>query len=231
MQVGSVALGQSHGFRGRAVAGFGRADQRMHRRRDVIAVFCTEKFHVVPYRGFVFTVRGNQYGRFGKDRGQCLFIIDQHVPCGGAHEKFDSADPFRIDSADLVEVVVRGTQIERVVCGRGLGSPFETLFQQCAADRWRFDVRHIHKRGDPSGNGCCRFASYVGFVGQTRFAEVNLIVDHTGQHKQTGGIDHRSIERAGRVVSGTDLRYAFVFDENIPFVTFVFVDDRSVTDQ
>lgn len=56
----------------------------MHRRRDVIAVFCTEKFHVVPYRGFVFTVRGNQYGRFGKDRGQCLFVIDQHVPCGGA---------------------------------------------------------------------------------------------------------------------------------------------------
>jgi hypothetical protein len=99
----------------------------------------------------------------------------------------------------------------------------EFIVQSLNRNGLRQRIRHIYERSDSSGDGGSRFAVNVAFVRQTRFAEMDLVVDQTGQQQQTFCIDN--VFTVSPATTGTDLLDSLSLYPYIRFTPFPFVND------
>ena len=228
----SVALGQRNRLFGTSQAGFRRTDQRMHRHSQArLAVQSSEAFHVGPYGRLVLAVRGDRHGRLGEQGAERTLVVDEHVAGRRAHEELDAADPLRVEATDLLDIVVRRAEVERVVDHRGFGRPLELFFQQSVRYGGRLDVGHIHVGGHSSRRRRDRFAVQIALVGQTRLAEVHLVVDHAGQHVHSFRVDRFAVELGTGIVAPSGPRDALALDDDPAPIALPLVDDRPAPDQ
>lgn len=114
-----------------------------------------------------------------EDRIQHLGIVHQHIARGGPHENLDPAGEQRVHREQLGKVVVGGADVEAVVrVTSALRAPV-FVKQGCAVERGRLGVGHLEEARDAAGHRGARFALEIALVGQSRLAEVHLVVDHS----------------------------------------------------
>ena len=126
---------------------------------------------------FLFRMDGDQHIRFTEDTFQALLLIHQHVACGRTEEQLQPRHTATVQLTDLVHIIIRSAEEERVVGGRCFRSALQLPFQIGYRGSLRLSIRHIHKRGDTASYGRTAFTSDVSFMCQARFTEMYLIVD------------------------------------------------------
>ena len=117
-------------------------------------------------------------------------------------------------------------QVEGVICSGNPGGPGVLVVQRCLVDGQRVAVGHFHVAGDAPGHGGGRLGGDGALVGEARFAEVGLVVDHAGQQPGAPGIEDIG-PAPGR---GADGGYAPVLQEHVALCDGALVDDARIDD-
>ncbi len=228
VQTRAVALRQAHGHRRRSETRFHRADVRMLRNRNVVAVprACSRFVRLNGRR--VFAVRRDQQRRARENPFERGRVVDKHVAGGRAHEHLHAAGEHGIDGFHHFEVVVRRTEVEAVVREGYTRGARVFVAQRGVGDRLRIAVRHLHVAGDAAGDSRFRLGGDRAFVLEPRFSEMHLVVDHSRDQIRAVRVD---LTCAGRrrdaCGNGVD---AAVADLEIAFGDVAFVDDARVLD-
>ncbi len=205
----------------RREAGFGRADVRMFPHRHLFAVLLPGPRLVAPDGRRVLAVGGDLHRCIREDLLQRLRPVDEHVAGRCPHEHLDPAGIAGSQGTDLVDVVVRGAQIESVVrraaslCGAVL------VGQRRYRRRLRIDVGHVEEAGDAAGRGSRRLRGEIALAGQAGLAEVHLVVDHARHQVSAGRVDH--LRAAGTDAAG-DPGDPVALDEDVRVADLAFVD-------
>ncbi len=228
MQLGAVLLGQRHRHAGGFVARLVTADAAMLAHRHILAPLGPRRlFQHLDGRG-VFAVSNDHHRTLAEDGRQGLLIVHQHVAGRGAHEHLDPAGLLGVETLDLFQVVVGGTQIEAVVGDGGVGGDLVFGFEGVEGGGLGIDVGHFHETGGTTGDGGPGFTGDGSLVGQPRFPEVDLIIDHSGDEVATCGIDHHRIVR---VDIGCDAGNPFPLDQHVGGIDTAFVDQGGILDK
>ena len=101
-----------------------------------------------------------------------------HIARAASHEQFDATYLVRVQLFQHVSVRMGGPEEERIVDEALFRCQPELVVQGFEGGGLWHDVRHVHVRRHASG--CCRpaFCGDVGLVGQSRFAEMHMVVYH-----------------------------------------------------
>ena len=83
--------------------------------RYVVTIFGAKRFFVGCDGRCILTMRDHRHRTIGKDFIQGLWIIDQQVAGRRAHEHLDAACLMGVQCAYLIDVVVTGAEIERII--------------------------------------------------------------------------------------------------------------------
>ena len=229
MQAGAVLARQRHRQPGRLDAGLARTDVRMHVRGQRIAVLFLEGLQVGIDHRRVFAVRDDRGRAFAEDRVQRFRVVDQHVAGRSTHEHLHARGLLRVQRTDRFQVVIAGAVVEAVVGPGAAARELVLGFQDGRIQRRRVGVGHVHEAGQATGHGRGRFAGDVALVGQARFAEMHLVVDHAGQQPAPGGVHH--LLAVARRQPVADLRNAAVLDAQVAVEGAAFVDHPGVGDE
>ena len=103
-------------------------------------------------------------------------MVHQQFTGRGSHKYFDPRHPPVIGFQEIVQVVTVGPHVEAVIrrripcCGGHLPIPCRPI-----AGR-RAGIGHLHVRCDAAAQRGPAFGAYAALVGQTRFAEMNLVI-------------------------------------------------------
>ncbi len=156
-------------------------------------------------------------------------IVDKHVSGRRAHERLYAAGFADLECLDFLDIAVRGTEIEAVIAGASIRR-HGVLFGQCrTCRRLRIDVRHVHEAGDSAGSRRRRLAGEVAFVGKTRLAKMNLVVDHAWQEELSGRV--YDLDAVGGFDSGRDLADSITLDENVCITDLTFIYKAGIANQ
>ncbi len=98
-----------------------------------------------------------------------------------------------------VSVRMGGPEEERIVDEALFRCQPELVVQGFESGGLRHDVRHVHVRRHASGRRRPAFGGDVGLVGQSRFAEMHMVVYHARYQVQPFGIYHAVGRRKGVV--------------------------------
>ena len=220
---------QRHRQAGRLDAGFARADVRVHVRGQRIAVLFLEGLQVGIDHRRVFAVRDDRGRAFAEDRVQRFGVVDQHVAGRSTHEHLHARRLLRVQRTDGVQVVIAGAVVEAVVGPGAAARELVLGFQDGRIQRRRVGVGHVHEAGQATGHGRRRFAGDVALVGQARFAEVHLVIDHAREQPAPGRVHH--LLAVARRQPVADLRDAAVLDAQVAVEGAAFVDHAGIGDE
>ena len=126
------------------------------------------------------------------------------------------------------QVVVGGTEVEAVVGGGGVGGYLVFGFEGVDGGGLGIDVGHFHETGGATGDGGPGFTGDGSLVGQARFPEMDLIIDHPGDEVTACGIDHHGI--GGADVRG-DAGDPLTLDQDVGSIDAAFVDQGGILDK
>jgi hypothetical protein len=146
------------------------------------------RLQVAAYRRLVFAMSGDRQRRFREDAFQCLLLVDQEIPGTGADENLDSG--CAADRGQFGNVRGCGTDVEAIVDQALTSGQLELLLESLGGHRAGTGVGHVKERRHPPLGTGTRGMAKIFFVRQARFAEMDLIVNHSGQQIEPRGIDH-----------------------------------------
>ena len=115
--------------------------------------------------------------------------------------------------------------MKRVVGRHSARGECKFFFKPFVCDRRRMGIGHFHDGGDPARNRRCRLGDHLPFMSETRFAEVNVAVDHSRQEGFSGGIDFYI---CGGINGSVDPVDSSVPDEYVARETAAFVYDIGI---
>ena len=123
-----------------------------------------------------------------------------------------------------------GPEEERIVDEALFRCQPELVVQGFESGGLRHDVRHVHVRRHASGRRRPAFGGDVGLVGQSRFAEMHMVVYHARYQVQPFGIYHAVGRRKGvyGIVGRDDAQNLVVFQCDRTYEAFSFVDDGGI---
>ena len=101
--------------------------------------------------------------------------------------------------------------------------------ERFARGRGRLGVRHLHEAGDTPGDRRARLAGEVALVGQSRFAEMDLVIDHPRQQPFAARVHHLGAVRCRQAAA--DLLDAFTGNQDIAMFGASVADDEGIADQ
>ena len=188
MQPGAGARCELYRAGGTAVTGFGTPDDGVLPDGHIVAELGPCRRRIGADGGLVFAVRGDEHRALLEDPFEYLCVVHEHVACGAAHEHLDAANGARIGEQHVVEVAVGSPHVEAVVGGTDFCGPVVLLLEEFLGQRLRHGIGHLHEGGNAAGDGCPRLRGDLCLVGQSRFAEVDLIVDEAWQQVQSGAV-------------------------------------------
>ena len=129
-----------------------------------------------------------------------FIVLDQQISGRRAHEDFHTAtSEHLLHLWQHICVVMCRAGIERMIGIHPALRAGQLVSQRIGRDRGRVCVRHLEHGHDAAQRGRASFCFEVGLVLQSRFPEVNLAVDHTGQNVQAGCVIDFSGINAGQV--------------------------------
>ena len=225
--------GQEDGLARGGITGFRAADKAVAQ-DGIVAVRAVRRSQfrdVFIDNPLVLAVRGNQHVRAFEDAPQGVVVVHQHIPRARAQEQFDAADALLVQLREEFEVVVCRSEVARMI-GQALLPEQRLLVLQGFQRRGlRHGVGHVHYGRDAASYGCPALAQDVGLVGQSRFAEVDMVVYRSRQQQTAGGIDD-FVARAQQGTSvGQNLLDASVLQHQRALFACVLVDDGGVVDK
>ena len=129
----------------------------------------------------LFRMDRDQHIRFTEDTFETVFLVNQHISGRRAEKELQPRHTAAIQFADLIHIIVRPSEEERIVGGRRFRPPLQFPLQVGDRGRLRLGVRHIHESRYTAGYSCTAFAGDVSFMSQTRFTEMHLVVNGARQ--------------------------------------------------
>lgn len=128
---------------------------------------------------------------------QHLFIVHQHIPGRSPHKDLHPTGLRSRKRFQFVKVIVRRAEVKTVVRQRRTRGTLKFLTQRLTGCRgWR-NVRHFHKTGNASHYCGSGFSGNGSLMRQTGFAEMNLIINHTGDHPFPSHINNQPFRSGG----------------------------------
>lgn len=136
----------------------------------------------------------------------------------------------RVKLFQHVSVRMGGPEEERIIDEALFRCQPELVVQGFESGGLRHDVRHVHVRRHASGRRRPAFGGDVGLVGQSRFAEMHMVVYHARYQVQPFGIYHAVGRRKGvyGIVGRDDTQNLVVFQCDRTYEAFSFVDDGGI---
>ena len=198
----------------------------------VLAVALAESIGVGADDLFVLPVHGYQPGE-REDTLQCLFLVNEHVACGGAEEDLQPRNLLRVEPVNLRGVVVGGAEEEGVVGVGDVRGASHLVLPGLKRHRLGLGVGHIHEGGDASGHCGTALCLDVSLMGETRVAEVHLVVDDARQQPLAAKVLcclAGGLQFFGRVTFA-DFGYAVAVDDEVAGEVVIACDDAGVVEQ
>ena len=198
----------------------------MHRHRHIVAILGAITLNIGANYCLILAVDGNDGRHLRKQPLERRTLVDEHIAGGSAQKRLHSAHLSEIHSFHLVDVVVGGTHIETVVDVRGGSGTLVFRLESVESDSLRLGVWHVHKRGYTAHQCRTRLALDVGFVRQSRLAEVHLVVDGSRQNIVAGNINQLSClsHKLRRRLACAHLAYHIAIDGNKAFFCHTFIN-------
>ena len=120
---------------------------------------------------------------------ECFLSVDEHVASAASHEDFDAWYSLLVEYHDGVGVRVGGSEEEGVVDSAVMCCYLEFFFEVLDGGGLWDGVGHVHVGCDPACCCCSAFAGDVGFVCESGFAEVDMVVYDSGEEVESGGVN------------------------------------------
>lgn len=179
--------------------------------------------------GLIFAMRGNQHFTSCEDPVQRIGVIHQHITGAGPHENFDPADVFLpgIGQQGLFSIAVTNAHVKGIIRGGTACCNRIFFLQQFLCEGIGDRVRHFHKAGNTSRDcGFC-FRGDRGFMGQTGFAEMHLVVDTAREQVQPMPVNFGTgCRNSGELrpdLFDPPLCYQHICIFNLPFVDDLYI--------
>ena len=224
--------GQLYGLGCRLVARLFAAYERVVLHVGIVAPGLLLEFGCVGrYDALVLAVQGDEGGRLTENALYTFLLIYEHAARAASHEELHSTYGARVYTAYLPDIVGRGAKVETVVDEAFLLRIGKLGLKGLDAGGLRTAVGHIHYRGDTSPCCCTALAGHVGLVGETRVAEVYVVVDTSRQQvlsRSVYCVVGYYILNIGAADDGSNL---VVLDEQTASVLLAFIDDGGVVDE
>ena len=185
----------------------------------------------VPFDDFlVLTMRGNQARRLAEKSLQNGVLIHQHIAGAGTHKQFHAAYRGRVGLHNLVQIVVRRADVERVVGQRFLGGKVELILQQRLRGGLRHRVGHLHKGGDAARHRRPALTANVSLGSHSRFPEMHMLVNDPGNHVFAPRINNLRIARIKRFSIADNFGNDTIFNIKVSRKGLTFVHYRCIFD-
>ncbi len=126
----------------------------------------------------------------GEHAGEIGVVRHQKVAGRGAHEDLDPRRPRHpFELGKVGGVVVGRADVKGMVAPHPVVCAGELVVHRVGAVGIGFGIRHFEHRSHPAqhGGATARFKVFLGL--QSRLAEMDLAVDHAGQHVEAGAVD------------------------------------------
>ena len=114
-----------------------------------------------------------------EDGAQRGTIFHLQFAGAAAHEEFDASHESRIHLFQASSIGGSGTEEESKINQTLLLSDFNLLEQTFFGHRGRYGVGHVNDGGDPTRGCGTTFGVEVALSGETRIAEVDVLIDHS----------------------------------------------------